>query len=52
VVSGKRYGIGSHSSGSLSIEMVGSLSTGSKESFLELMANNPDRLKFSEEKDF
>lgn len=52
VVSGKRYGIGSHSNGSLNIEMVGSISSGSKESFLELMANNPDRLKFSEEKDF
>lgn len=49
VVSGKRYGIGAHS---MNIEMVGSISSGSKESFLELMANNPDRLKFSEEKDF
>lgn len=52
VVSGKRYGIGAYTSGSLNIEMVGSFSSGSKESFLNLMTHNPDRLKFSTEKDF
>ena len=52
VVSGKRYGIGAYSNGSLNIEMVGSISSGSKEAFLNLMTNNPDRLKFTTEKDF
>ena len=52
VVFGKRYGVGSYSGGSLVIEMVGGISSANKESFLNLMQNNPDRLKFTIEKDF
>ena len=52
VVSGKRYGIGSYTSSSLSIVMIGTLGSASKENFLNLMASHPDRLKFTMEKDF
>lgn len=52
VVSGRRYGIGSYTGSSLNIEMLGGLGTASKENFLNLMASNPDRLKFTMEKDF
>lgn len=52
VVSGKRYGIGSYTGSSLNIEMMGTLGSAKKESFLNLMASHPDRLQFSMEKDF
>lgn len=52
VVFGKRYGIGNYSNGSLAIEMVGGFNSAQKENFLNLMQNNPDRLKFTVEKDF
>lgn len=52
VVFGKRYGIGISSNGSGSMEMHGTLMSGSKESFLNLMAEHPDRLQFTYEKDF
>ena len=52
VVFGKRYGIGTYFNGSLSIEMVGGFNSASKENFLNLMQDHPDRLKFTTEKDF
>jgi hypothetical protein len=52
VVSGKQYGVGYYTGSSLNIEMLGSLGSASKESFLNLMAEHPDRLKFTMEKDF
>ena len=52
VVFGKRYGIGWYSNGSLAIEMLGSIAKANKESFLNLVEEHPDRLKFNMEKDF
>lgn len=52
VVFGKRYGIGYYNNSSLVIEMVGAFSVNDKEGFLELIQNNPNRLKFTEEKSF
>lgn len=52
VVFGKRYGIGYYNNSSLVIEMVGAFSVDDKEGFLELLQHNPDRLKFTEEKNF
>lgn len=52
VVSGKRFGIGSYTGSTLNIEMMGTVGSAKKESFLNLMASHPDRLQFSMEKDF
>jgi len=52
VISGKRYGIGAYTNGTLNIEMLGSTTSASKESFLNAMAQHPDRLQFTMEKDF
>ena len=52
VVYGKRYGIGAYSNGSLSIEMVGSMGSASKENFINTVNEHPDRLQFTTEKDF
>lgn len=52
LVFGKRYGVGCYSGSSLAIEMVGSFASASKENFLNLMQNHPDRLQFTVEKDY
>ena len=52
VTFGKCYGIGYYNNSSLVIEMVGAFSVDDKEGFLELLQHNPDRLKFTEEKNF
>lgn len=52
VVSGKLYGIGYYTGGSLSITMGGAISSAKKDNFLQLMDHNPDRLKFSTEREF
>lgn len=52
VVFGLRRGIGLYTSGSGNVEMVGSMSSASKENFLRLVTDHPDRLHFTMEKDF
>ena len=52
VIYGKRYGIGYYNKSTLVIDMVGAFSKDDKEDFLEVLQNNPNRLKFSEEKAF
>ena len=52
VIFGKPLGIGYYSGESLVIEMTGGLVTGNRENFLNLMAQDPNRLQFTKEKDF
>lgn len=52
VVFGTYLGIGYYQGTALISSLNGNLTTGSKQKFLDLMANNPDKLKFSVEKDF
>ena len=52
VVFGLRRGIGLYTSGSGNVEMVGSMSSASKENFLIIAAEHPDWLQFTTEKDF
>ena len=52
VVYGLVRGIGLYTNGSGDIEIVGSMHTASKENFLRLITEHPDRLQFTMEKDF
>ena len=52
VVYGRRFGIGGGNGSSINVNMTGAFSSSSKEAFLNLVAEHPDRLKFSTEKDF
>ena len=52
VVFGKRYAVIPYMDNPISQVYSGGLSTGSKESFLGVMAQHPDRLKFTAEQDF
>ncbi len=52
VVFGRYYGIGTYDGSSFSIQMIGGLSTGPKEKFLNYIALHPEKLQFSVMKDF
>lgn len=52
VVFGKRRGIGLYTNSSGNVEMTGGMGSASKENFLSLVAEHPDHLQFTEEKDF
>lgn len=52
VVFGKYLGIGYYQGSALVISLEGNLISGKKEKFLNLMAQQPDKLKFTVEKDF
>ena len=52
VIFGKPHGIGYYNGESLVIEIAGGLTTGNKNKFLDMMAEDPNRLQFTEEKDF
>ena len=52
VVYGLVRGIGLYTNGSGDIEIVGSMHSASKENFLRLITEHPDRLQFTMEKDF
>ncbi|MBP5562481.1 MAG: hypothetical protein J6X51_00365 [Bacteroidales bacterium] len=52
VVYGLVRGIGLYTNGFGDIEIVGSMHTASKENFLRLITEHPDRLQFTMEKDF
>lgn len=52
VVYGRRYGIGSYDGSALVISMMGNMSTSSKEVFLNMVEEHPDRLQFSQEESF
>lgn len=52
VVYGLVRGIGLYTNGSGDIEIVGSMHTASKENFLRLITEHPDRLQFTMEKDY
>lgn len=52
VVYGLVRGIGLYTNGSGDVEIVGSMHTASKENFLRLITEHPDRLQFTMEKDF
>ena len=52
VVFGLVRGIGLYTNGTGSVVMGGSMSTISKENFLRLVTEHPDRLQFTMEKDF
>ena len=52
VVYGTCYGIGYYQGTALIITMESDMTTGSKERFLGVMEHNPDKLKFTKEKDF
>ena len=52
LVYGCRRGIGMYKNGALSITMDGIIGKYTKENFLNVMANHPDRLQFTAENDF
>ena len=52
VVFGTHVGIGYYKGTSLIISLTGGLTSGDRDKFLQLMENNPDKLKFTKEKDF
>ena len=52
VVFGLRRGIGLFTNASGNVEMVGNMSSASKENFLNLVTDHPERLQFTMEKDF
>lgn len=52
VVYGLCRGIGLYTNGSGNVEMIGSMKSASKENFLRLITEHPDRLQFTMEKDF
>ena len=52
VVYGRRYGIGTYDGNALVISLVGNMSSSSKETFLSIIEEHPDRLQFSQEENF
>lgn len=52
VTYGRMRGLGYYDNGSLDVPFDGNLSQGSKESYINLFAQHPDRLQFTAERDF
>ena len=52
VIFGKPHGIGYYNGATLVVELIGGLGTGSKQNFLNMMAQDPTKLQFTQEKDF
>ena len=52
VVYGRRFGIGTYDGSAFIISMVGNMSSSSKEAFLNMVEQHPDRLSFTTEADF
>ena len=52
VVYGRRYGIGTYDGNAIIISLVGNMSSSSKETFLSIIEEHPDRLQFSQEENF
>ena len=52
LVFGCRRGIGMYNNGAINITMEGSIGSYTKENFLSLIADHPDRLHFNTERDF
>ena len=52
VTYGRMRGIGYYNDGSFDVPFTGGFSQGSKESYISMFAEHPDKLQFTEERDF